>query len=215
MADMLLGTLDQYEVQFITYFMARLPQIVLRATCPYGRKVFIPEKISLPIMLREAAKGDHRDLCELAREWGTHYAPKFLMDFSMMFSTSAYYGHLDMCILAKKWIDEDHYVFDATAISENLRYAASGADPVRARDICIFIHDWIIELSSANKQPPAMHLRGMINTAVMKGYCELCILALKWGRESPESDITDINEILINAAQVGHQNICEVFRTTK
>ena len=218
---MLLDTLDQYEVQFVTYFMSRFPQIILRATCPFGESIFVPEKISLSVMLRDAAKNEHRDLCELAYEWALHTMSKtqkaeFANDLSMMFSVSAACGHLDMCILAKKLINEFHYKFVASAFSENFRYAAAGADPIRARDICIFIHEWIMEMSSDDNQnsrdAPAMHLRGMIDSAMTKGNCELCILALKWGRESPESDTMRINEILNRAAQLGRYNICEAVR---
>ena len=115
----LFEALDQYEVQFVAVFMSPLSQVIIRATCPYGKiTIAIPEKITFIDMIRDAAIGTDpvrgRDLCILAREW------------------------------AREWGGMDKKIGDTHLSGSDimLECAAGGTDWVRARDLCILAKEW-------------------------------------------------------------------------
>ena len=47
-------------------------------------------------MLWGGARGGHREMCELAKEWGAN-------DFNGMLWYGALHGHREICELAKQW----------------------------------------------------------------------------------------------------------------
>ena len=190
----LFETLDQYEVQFVVDFMPPFSRIIIRATCEYGKAATaIPEKIIFIDMIRNAAIGGHRDLCELAREWGmarTFYAISETGCDIMLESAACgedFARARDLCILAKEW--------GATNFRGMLIHATTRGN----RDLCVLAHRW------SGMSNSVLDLNTMLVCAVREGDQGLCALAKEWIEES-NSD--PLNIMLSAAAESGNYGLC-------
>ena len=168
-------------------------------------------------MLRAAARGGHRDLCELAREFEmtqSNGTRRFPFDFEGMLNDAARGGHRDLCILAREWALEADAPL--TEFSDMLGAAARCRDVARARDICILAREWMRETHSEN----ARYFQAMLRNAAEKGHRELCILAREWAmeiaaRSAPEMQnvsLLDYNEMLASANIHEHYDLCRLAR---
>ena len=96
----LVETLDQWEAQMIAEFLSSFSISILRASCQWTSLVVavhtVKDKHDIDWMLCYVAKSGHRDLCELAREWGA-------TNFDQMLFDAAKGGHRDLCELAREW----------------------------------------------------------------------------------------------------------------
>ena len=209
----LVSNLDQYEIGNIVEFMSYFDSVLVRATC--ARCAIIPvrtTKISTPKdaadrLLIESAESGHRDLCELAREWGA-------TKFNDMLESAADGGHRELCELAREWgatefnkmlwraaegghrgLCELAREWGATNFDGMLRYAAGGGH----RELCELAREW-----------GANNFDVMLWDAALGGHRELCELAREWGLESLTP--MDFNGMLQFAVLGDHRELCELAR---
>ena len=87
------------------------------------------DQLNYDNMLWCAAGGGHRELCELAREWGA-------TDLNWMLRCAAEGGHRDLCELARGWMD-------AEGINPNFRDMLSGATEGGHSEMCVLAREWM------------------------------------------------------------------------
>jgi len=107
--------------------------------------------------LYEAARGGHRDLCELAAQFAQQNANWGATNFDEMLHEAAYGGHRDLCELAKSW--------GATDFNEMLHEATHGGH----RDLCELAKSW-----------GATDFNRMLHEATYGGHHDIENLAKYW-----------------------------------
>lgn len=143
-------------------------------------------------MLKMAARGGHRELCELARKWACE-AKSGEMNWNEMLWHAAAGGHINICKLARKW--------GATRWSTMI-HGAMGGEECKSKialKICVLAHKW-----SCSAGDP-LDGNDLLYDAARIGSRDLCILARSFG-------ITEegLDEMILWAAKTSNRELCEL-----
>ena len=164
-----IDSLDQWEVRMIMEFLSLYDTLLMRASCSHVRDCAASislgngtkNKRTPGWLLIKSAGRKHRELCELAREWGA-------TRFNEMLYSAAKGGHRDLCILAREW--------GATGFYFMLECAARCGH----RDICKLAREW-----------GAPNFDDMLECAVRYGHRDIYKLAREWSAGADEDIIDD------------------------
>ena len=145
-------------------------------------------------MLYEAARGGHRDLCELAVAWAkAHGNPLDTTVYNAMLYGAAYGGHRDLCELAVAWAKAHGNPWVADDFNGMLYWAAYGGH----RDLCEMAKSW-----------GATHVNWMLYKAARGGHRDLCELAKSWGADN-------FNDIFIEDMREDIQQLIKYWQACK
>ena len=223
----------------IAEFTSSFGILLLRATRVPGVIDFISpvkkKKHSPDWMLGKGTKNSHRELCELAREWGATQFDDMLRDaargadpirarelcilareyldaegikanLDQMSYESARKGNRDVCILARDWARERNDAEYVSSVTNSMLCgAAYGTDPVRARDLCILAKEWL----DAGDVNSGTDYNRMLCNAAWSGHRDLCILAREWiDAARGTSGAPDFNTMLQSATYSADSVCC-------
>ena len=149
-------------------------------------------------MLQAAAESGHCNLCFLARDWAADFSVP--LNLSRLLSSATRSGSMEMCILATDWCDEISIPVNKYDLDIAILNAAGCEDVVRARELCIFMRDWVAESKSCSLTHPCSGtLEGLdYNWMIYGAACdpshyEICVLAHKWAKaEGVRSDFDGV-----------------------